>query len=103
MARFDLSDEEWTVIAPLLPEKGRGPARKDDRLVLIPLKKSPFEVDSVGFWAARRKSASRPSRWLRLFGHRNEFRELSEVLCGGCEEEFVVGAAWPAQPEPSEA
>lgn len=34
MARFDLSAEEWVVIAPLLPPKGRGPARKDDRVVL---------------------------------------------------------------------
>jgi len=34
MARFDLSDEEWVAIAPLLPAKGRGPERKDDRTVL---------------------------------------------------------------------
>lgn len=34
MARFDLSDEEWAVILPLLPKKGRGPTRKDDRTVL---------------------------------------------------------------------
>ncbi len=34
MARFDLTDEEWSVIGPLLPEQGRGPQRKDDRQVL---------------------------------------------------------------------
>lgn len=34
MARFDLSDEEWAVIQPLLPKQWRGPARKDDRTVL---------------------------------------------------------------------
>jgi len=34
MARFDLSDEEWVVIEPLLPKDGRGPKRKDDRKVL---------------------------------------------------------------------
>ena len=34
MARFDLTDEEWAVIQPLLPAKGRGPTRKDDRTVL---------------------------------------------------------------------
>ena len=34
MGRFDLSDEEWTVIEPLLPKDGRGPKRKDDRKVL---------------------------------------------------------------------
>ena len=34
MARFDLSDEEWAVIAPLLPVQGRGAKRGDDRKVL---------------------------------------------------------------------
>ena len=34
MGRFDLSDEEWAVIEPLLPKGGRGPKRKDDRKVL---------------------------------------------------------------------
>ena len=34
MARFDLTDEEWTIIGPLLPAQGRGPDRKDDRKVL---------------------------------------------------------------------
>ncbi len=32
--RFDLSDEEWAVIEPLLPKGGRGPKRVDDRRVL---------------------------------------------------------------------
>lgn len=34
MARFDLSDREWAVIAPLLPNKPRGVPRVDDRRVL---------------------------------------------------------------------
>ena len=34
MARFDLSDFEWSIIAPLLPTKVRGVARVDDRRVL---------------------------------------------------------------------
>ena len=32
--RFDLSDEEWAVIEPLLPAGGRGLKRVDDRRVL---------------------------------------------------------------------
>jgi transposase len=32
--RFDLSDEEWAIIEPLLPLKTRGPDRVDDRRVL---------------------------------------------------------------------
>jgi putative transposase len=34
MARFDLTDFEWSVIAPMLPNKVRGVARVDDRRVL---------------------------------------------------------------------
>lgn len=34
MGRHDLSDREWELIAPLLPDKPRGVARVDDRRVL---------------------------------------------------------------------
>lgn len=34
MARFDLTDVEWELIQPLLPNKPRGVARVDDRRVL---------------------------------------------------------------------
>jgi transposase len=34
MARFDMSDAEWSVIQPLLPTKVRGVARVDDRRVI---------------------------------------------------------------------
>lgn len=34
MARFDLSEAEWAIIAPLLPNKPRGVARVDDRRVV---------------------------------------------------------------------
>jgi transposase len=34
VARFDLTDTEWSVIAPLLPNKPRGVPRKDDRRFL---------------------------------------------------------------------
>lgn len=34
MARFDLSDGEWLIIEPLLPNKPRGVPRTDDRRVL---------------------------------------------------------------------
>ena len=34
MARFDLTDHEWAVISPLLPNKPRGVPRQDDRRVL---------------------------------------------------------------------
>ena len=34
MARFDLSDAQWFLIEPLLPNKPRGVARVDDRRTL---------------------------------------------------------------------
>jgi len=34
MARFDLTDAEWAIISPLLPNKPRGVARVDDRRVV---------------------------------------------------------------------
>lgn len=34
MARFDLSDREWAIIQPLLPNKPRGVPRVDDRRVV---------------------------------------------------------------------
>lgn len=34
MARFDLTDIEWRLIQPLLPNKPRGVARVNDRRVL---------------------------------------------------------------------
>ena len=34
MARFDLTDFEWSVVQPLLPTKVRGVPRVDDRRVL---------------------------------------------------------------------
>jgi transposase len=34
MARYDLSDAEWSIVEPLLPNKPRGVPRVDDRRVL---------------------------------------------------------------------
>ena len=33
MARYDLSDEEWRLVEPLLPKPGKGRHRVDDRRV----------------------------------------------------------------------
>ena len=34
MGRYDLSDEEWAIVQPLLPPVGRGKRRVDDRQVV---------------------------------------------------------------------
>ena len=35
LGRYDLSDEEWRIVAPLLPVRGRGKHRVDDRIALV--------------------------------------------------------------------
>jgi Putative transposase of IS4/5 family (DUF4096) len=55
MARFDLTDFEWSVIQPLLPNKPRGVARVDDRRVLNGI-----------FWRLRR---ARPGLTFRSAAH----------------------------------
>jgi transposase len=35
MSRYDLTDFEWRVIGPLLPNKPRGASRVDDHRVLL--------------------------------------------------------------------
>jgi transposase len=35
MRRHELSDEEWAIIEPLLPNKPRGVPRVDDRRVIM--------------------------------------------------------------------
>lgn len=47
MARFDLTDFEWSVIAPLLPNQVRGVARVDDRRVLSGIS-GVFERERLG-------------------------------------------------------
>lgn len=34
LRRYELSDREWSIIAPLLPRKSRGVPRVEDRRVL---------------------------------------------------------------------
>ncbi|MBV8663361.1 MAG: transposase, partial [Hyphomicrobiales bacterium] len=34
MARYDLDEAEWRVVEPLLPKRGKGKPRGDDRRVI---------------------------------------------------------------------
>jgi len=72
MARFDLTDFEWELIRPLLPNKPRGVARVDDRRVLNGI-----------FWGAQdRLTLARPARALRS-PHYN-LQPLQPLGQGGC-------------------
>ena len=78
MARFDLSDREWAVIAPLLPNKPRGVPRVDDRRVLNGIfwtlrTGSPWREprESYGPYTTvynRYNRWARAGVWLRIFG-----------------------------------
>ena len=51
MSRYDLTDFEWRVIEPLLPNKPRGVPRVDDRRVLNGI-----------FWVLRLGCSTGPNR-----------------------------------------
>lgn len=89
MARFDLNDEEWAVIEPLLPGKGRGPARRDDRTVLngifyILRTGAPWR-DLPERYGPRTTVYNRYVRW----GERGIWRGIFEALATECEDALV--------------
>ena len=89
MARFDLSDEEWAVIEPLLPKKGRGPTRKDDRMVLngifyILRTGAPWR-DLPDRYGPHTTVYNRYVRW----GDRGIWRGIFEALANQCEDALV--------------
>ena len=89
MARFDLSDEEWAVIEPLLPKKGRGPARRDDRTVLngilyILRTGAPWR-DLPERYGPHTTVYNRYVRW----GERGIWRGIFEALAVECEDALI--------------
>ena len=62
MSRYDLTEFEWRVIAPLLPNKPRGVPRVDDRRVLngifwVLRSGSPPDIEKALDLIARAKQA----------------------------------------------
>ena len=89
MARFDLSDEEWAVIEPLLPKQGRGPKRKDDRTVLngifyILRTGAPWR-DLPSRYGPRTTIYNRYVRW----GERGVWKNIFDTLADECEGSLV--------------
>jgi len=83
MARFDLSDAEWRVIAPLLPNKPRGVPRTDDRRVLnaifyILRTGSPWR-DLPERYGPYTTAYNRYNRWAKQGVWLRIFERLSEV------------------------
>ncbi len=89
MARSDLSDEEWGVIKPLLPPRGRGPARRDDRTVLNGI----FYILRTGApWrdlpercGSHTTVYNRYVRW----GERGIWRGILEALATECDDALI--------------
>jgi len=80
MGRFDLTDEEWAVVSPLLPGAGRGPKRRDDRQVLngifyILRTGAPWR-DLPERYGPRTTVYNRYARW----GERGVWRDIFEAL-----------------------
>jgi transposase len=89
MARFDLSDEEWSVIEPLLPKQARGPRRKDDRRVLngifyILRTGAPWR-DLPARYGPRTTVYNRYVRW----GERGVWKGIFDALAKECEDSLV--------------
>lgn len=89
MARFDLTDEEWVTIQPLLPKQGRGPVRKDDRKILngifyILRTGAPWR-DLPDRYGPRTTVYNRYVRW----GRRGVWKEIFDALTEQCEDSLV--------------
>jgi transposase len=70
MARFDLTDGEWSLIQPVLPQKSRGIPRVDDRRVLNGI-----------FWVLRSGApwADMPDRYGPVTTCYNRFRRWTKA------------------------
>jgi transposase len=89
MARFDLSDEEWAVIEPLLPQQTRGPQRKNDRRILngifyILRTGAPWR-DLPARYGPRTTVYNRYHRW----GERGVWKGIFDALAEECEDSLV--------------
>lgn len=77
MARFDLTDRKWSIIAPLLPNKPRGVGRTDDRQVLngifytlrtgSPWRDLPVRYGPYTTAYSRYNRWAKAGVWLRIF------------------------------------
>lgn len=89
MARFDLSDDEWAAIQPHLPKQGRGPRRRDDRIVLNGI----FYILRTGApWRSLPGRYGPPTtvcnRYVR-WGKRGVWLRIFDALATECEDALI--------------
>lgn len=86
MARFDLTDFEWSVIQPLLPTKVRGKPRVNDKRVLNGifwrLRTGAPWADIPVRYGPHTTCVSRFNRWRRA-GHWTRILEAVSEACDG--------------------
>ena len=86
MARFDLTDFEWSVIQPLLPTKTRGVKRRDDRQVLNGifwrLRTGAPWADIPARYGPHTTCVNRFNRWRRAGIWAMLLREVSRLIRG---------------------
>lgn len=87
--RFDLTDEEWAIIEPLLPRRIRGPERVDDRKILngifyILRTGAPWR-DLPERYGPRTTVYNRYARWAR----RGIWRDIFEALAKNGEDSLL--------------
>ncbi len=63
MARFDLTDCEWSVIQPLLPQKSRGVPRVDDHGIFWRLRTGAPWADIPARYGPHTTCVNRFNRW----------------------------------------
>ncbi len=86
MSRYDLTDAEWKVIQPLLPNKPRGVKRVDDRRVLSGifhvLRSGCPWADAPERYGPHTTLYNRFNRW-RKAGHWDRLMEAIVANCDG--------------------
>ena len=84
MTRYDLSDEAWTLVEPLLPRRGKGKHRVDDRRVdPVTGERKRFASAIIPKWARKSSDISEVLPLLYLRGlSTNDFAPALEQFLG---------------------
>ena len=86
MARFDMTDLEWSIIKPLLPTNTRGVARVDDRKVINGIlwrwrTGTPW-ADIPDRYGSHKTCYNRFVRWRKAGVWDHLLQAISEAYCG---------------------
>jgi hypothetical protein len=89
--RYELSDEEWTAIRPMLPNKPRGVSRVNDRRVLNGIFGSCDSASHVGDFREARYGGLRLRRYQHSQSRRVHLWRQHSRRTGSCCSRFSEG------------